>query len=58
MLDVSTTDIGATGFAVLSVHTSNGVLVLDNLNRSIRPIGSVPYKIVAMQGGSSMSWRR
>ena len=46
------------GHAVLSVHTSQGTLVLDNLSKSVRPLRRVPYKIVAMQTGSPMQWRR
>lgn len=46
------------GHAVLSVHTSNGTLVLDNLKKSVRPLNKVPYKIIAMQAGSPMQWRR
>jgi predicted transglutaminase-like cysteine proteinase len=46
------------GHAVLSVRTSAGTLVLDNLARSVKSINSVPYSIVAMQGGSAMQWTR
>jgi predicted transglutaminase-like cysteine proteinase len=46
------------GHAVLSVHTSSGTVVLDNLSHSVRPISSTPYRIVAMQGGSSLQWVR
>jgi predicted transglutaminase-like cysteine proteinase len=46
------------GHAVLSVRTSGGTLVLDNLSRAVRSIRAVPYRIVAMQGGSSMQWSR
>lgn len=46
------------GHAVLSVHTSQGTLVLDNLNKSVRPLRRVPYRIIAMQTGSPMQWRR
>jgi predicted transglutaminase-like cysteine proteinase len=44
--------------AVLSVHTSRGILVLDNLEKSIRPLSKVPYRLIAMQDGSPMVWRR
>ena len=46
------------GHAVLSVHTSQGTLVLDNLNKSVRPLRKVPYKLVAMQADSPMQWHR
>jgi predicted transglutaminase-like cysteine proteinase len=46
------------GHAVLAVHTSHGTLVLDNLSKSVRPLRRVPYKIIAMQTGSPMQWRR
>ena len=43
------------GHAILSVKTSSGVLVLDNLNRSVRSIKNVPYMIVSMQS-SGYGW--
>jgi predicted transglutaminase-like cysteine proteinase len=46
------------GHAVLSVHTSSGTMVLDNLARGVKPLRSAGYRIVAMQGGSSMAWSR
>ena len=46
------------GHAVLSIHTSHGTLVLDNLNKSVRPLRRVPYTLIAMQTGSPMQWRR
>ena len=46
------------GHAVLSVHTSQGTLVLDNLSKSVRPLRSVPYRLVSMQSGSPMQWRQ
>lgn len=46
------------GHAVLSVRTSSGTMVLDNLARNIKPLASVPYRIVSMQGSSALSWTR
>ncbi len=46
------------GHAVLSIQTSHGTLVLDNLTRSVRPLSKVPYYLVAMQVGGPMEWRR
>jgi predicted transglutaminase-like cysteine proteinase len=46
------------GHAVLSVRTSGGTLVLDNLARTVKPLKRAGYRVVAMQGGSSMSWTR
>jgi predicted transglutaminase-like cysteine proteinase len=46
------------GHAILSVHTSQGTLVLDNLSRSVKSLRAVPYKIVEMQAGSAMKWTR
>jgi predicted transglutaminase-like cysteine proteinase len=46
------------GHAVLSVRTSQGTLVLDNLSRSVRGINQTSYRVVAMQGRSAMSWSR
>ena len=44
------------GHLVLSVHTSAGVMVLDNLSHTVRPLSQVPYHLVAMQGGSALQW--
>lgn len=44
------------GHLVLSVHTSNGIVVLDNLSHTVRPLSQVPYHLVAMQGGSALQW--
>jgi predicted transglutaminase-like cysteine proteinase len=46
------------GHAILSVHTSSGTLVLDNLSHSVRRLSSVPYSVVAMQSGSALHWVR
>jgi predicted transglutaminase-like cysteine proteinase len=46
------------GHAVLSVRTSAGTMVLDNLSRAVRPLSHVPYKVIAMQGGSALQWNR
>jgi predicted transglutaminase-like cysteine proteinase len=44
------------GHLVLSVHTSTGVMVLDNLSHSVRSLSQVPYHLIAMQGGSALQW--
>jgi predicted transglutaminase-like cysteine proteinase len=49
---------GGTGHAVLGVHTDRGIYVLDNLNKSIRPIGSTGYKIISMSGPNPKVWVR
>jgi predicted transglutaminase-like cysteine proteinase len=46
------------GHAVLSVRTSNGTYVLDNLNRSVRSLNQTSYRVVARQGSSALSWSR
>jgi predicted transglutaminase-like cysteine proteinase len=46
------------GHAVLSVHTSSGTMVLDNLARTVKPLRNAGYRVVAMQGGSAMQWTR
>ena len=46
------------GHAVLGVHTDRGIYVLDNLNKSIRPIGSTGYKIISMSGPNPKVWVR
>ena len=49
---------GGAGHAVLGVHTDRGIYVLDNLNKSIRPIGSTGYKIISMSGPNPKVWVR
>ena len=46
------------GHAILSVHTSSGTLVLDNLSHSVKPLSQVPYHVVAMQENSAYAWGR
>jgi predicted transglutaminase-like cysteine proteinase len=46
------------GHAVLSVRTSKGTLVLDNLARKVKRLKYAGYSIVSMQGSSSMQWSR
>jgi predicted transglutaminase-like cysteine proteinase len=45
------------GHAILSVHTSGGTLVLDNLSHAVKSIKNVPYRLVSMQGSSAFNWR-
>jgi predicted transglutaminase-like cysteine proteinase len=45
------------GHAVLSVHTSGGTLVLDNLSHAVKSIKKVPYRLVSMQGPTALSWQ-
>jgi len=49
---------GGAGHAVLAIHTDKGTYVLDNLNKSIRPIGSTGYKIISMSGPNPKVWVR
>ena len=44
------------GHAILVVKTSNGDLVLDNLNRSVRPLSQSGYRIVSMSGADPRVW--
>ncbi len=44
------------GHAILSVHTSGGVLVLDNLSSVVKHINQVPYRLVSMQGDTPLQW--
>jgi predicted transglutaminase-like cysteine proteinase len=46
------------GHAVLGVQTDKGLYVLDNLNRSIKPIGSTGYKIISRSGPNPKVWVR
>jgi predicted transglutaminase-like cysteine proteinase len=45
------------GHAILSVHTSGGTMVLDNLSRAVKSIKKVPYHLVSMQGPSTLNWQ-
>lgn len=44
------------GHAILVVKTSRGDFVLDNLNRSVRPLSQAGYRIVSMSGANPMHW--
>ena len=44
------------GHLVLSVHTNTGIMVLDNLSHSVRPLSQVPYRLISMQQGSALQW--
>jgi predicted transglutaminase-like cysteine proteinase len=44
------------GHAILVVKTSKGDFVLDNLNRSVRPLSQSGYRIVSMSGADPRSW--
>lgn len=44
------------GHAILVVKTSKGDYVLDNLNRSVRPLSQAGYRIVSMSGANPMKW--
>ena len=44
------------GHLVLSVHTSGGVMVLDNLSHNVHPLSQASYKLIAMQGRSTLQW--
>lgn len=45
------------GHAILSVHTSGGTLVLDNLSHQVKSLKKVPYHLISMQGPSALDWR-
>lgn len=47
---------GGVGHAILVVKTTKGDFVLDNLNRSVRPLSQSGYRIVSMSGANPMSW--
>ena len=47
---------GGVGHAILVVKTSRGDFVLDNLNRSVRPLSQSGYRIVSMSGANPKSW--
>lgn len=44
------------GHAILVVKTSKGDYVLDNLNRSVRPLSQSGYRVVSMSGANPMKW--
>ena len=44
------------GHAILVVKTSKGDYVLDNLNRSVRPLSQAGYRIISMSGANPMKW--
>lgn len=46
------------GHAVLSVHTSEGLLVLDNLTHSVKPLYSAGYRVVSVQGNDPLLWHK
>lgn len=45
------------GHAILSVHTSAGTMVLDNLSHSVKSLRQVPYHLISMQGPSALDWQ-
>jgi predicted transglutaminase-like cysteine proteinase len=47
---------GGVGHAILVVKTTKGDFVLDNLNRSVRPLSQSGYRIISMSGADPMSW--
>jgi predicted transglutaminase-like cysteine proteinase len=44
------------GHAILVVKTSKGDFVLDNLNRSVRPLSQSGYRIVSISGANPRQW--
>ena len=44
------------GHAILVVKTSKGDYVLDNLNRSVRPLSQSGYRIISISGADPMRW--
>ena len=44
------------GHAILVVKTSKGDYVLDNLNRSVRPLSQSGYRIISISGADPMKW--
>jgi predicted transglutaminase-like cysteine proteinase len=44
------------GHAILVVHTSKGDFVLDNLNRTVRPLSQSGYRIISMSGADPQQW--
>lgn len=47
---------GGIGHAVLVVKTTRGDYVLDNLNRSVRPLSQMGYRVVSMSGADPLKW--
>jgi predicted transglutaminase-like cysteine proteinase len=44
------------GHAILVVKTSRGDYVLDNLNKSVRPLSQAGYRIISMSGSDPRKW--
>lgn len=44
------------GHAILVVKTDKGDFVLDNLNRSVRPLSQAGYRIISMSGADPRQW--
>ena len=44
------------GHAILVVKTSKGDYVLDNLNRSVRPLSQSGYRVISISGANPMKW--
>lgn len=44
------------GHAILVVKTTRGDYVLDNLNRSVRPLSQAGYRIVSISGANPRNW--
>ncbi len=44
------------GHAILVVKTNQGDFVLDNLNRSVRPLSQSGYRLVAKSGANPLKW--
>ena len=47
---------GGIGHAILVVKTDKGDFVLDNLNRSVRPLSQSGYRVISMSGADPKSW--
>ena len=47
---------GGVGHAILVVMTTKGDFVLDNLNRSVRPLSQSGYRIISMSGANPQQW--
>lgn len=47
---------GGVGHAILVVKTTKGDFVLDNLNRSVRPLSQSGYRIISMSGANPKQW--
>ena len=44
------------GHVILVVKTNSGDFVLDNLNRSVRPLSQAGYRIVSISGADPLIW--